>query len=296
MIKGIFNFIQDGEVISSHHNLLTTEGKKIILRYLAGQRRVIGDTLAVGIGTTAAAITDETLKFESERAKVDVISPDYADSKIIFKGTLPISMQGEIREVGLWSQADSETSGDFVSRLLLTFDDATEDWTGGTFTSDVTKIGGDALRITATASSTSAAETGLTFDLSGYSDTELFKLSYYVNDSNVSSIVIRIKTDDSNYFSYTISTPTSGHKIFEFNKSTASATGTPDWSNINEIELRVTATGGGTTNVDFDALRVEDTDSLNPEYVLISRAVLGAALQKTANKQMDIEYTWEITI
>jgi hypothetical protein len=297
MIKGIFRFIQDGQVVAEGRNLLTTEGKKIILRYLAGQRRVIGDTLAVGVGTSAAAISDETLDFEFQRAAVTVVSPDFDNSLIIFKGTLPVGAQGEIREAGLWSQADSETSGPFVSRLLFTFDEDTESWSVGTYTSDAERIGGDSLAVTATASTTTSTEHGsLAFDFSGYSDTELIKLSYYVNNSNCSSIVIRLKTDDSNYYSYTISTPSSGHHIFEFDKSGGSATGTPDWSSIAEVELRVTATGGGSTTVDFDAMRVEDTDSLNPEYVLISRTVLGSPLQKTIDKQMDIEYTWEITI
>lgn len=297
MIKGIYRFFEEGRLVGAGSNLLTTEGKKIILRYLAGQRRLIGDTLAVGVGTDAANVADETLNFEFTRATINVISPDFENSKIIFKGTLPIGSQGEIREAGLWSQSESETSGPFVSRLLFTFDEATETWTGGVFTADPEKIGGDSLSVTATASSTSTSERGsLELDLSGYSDLELFKLSYYVNNSNTSSIVIRFKTDDSNYFSYTISTPSSGHSIYEFDKVSGTSTGSPDWSNITEVELRVTATSGGSTTVDFDAIRIEDTDSLNPEYVLISRVVLGTPLQKTADKQMDIEYTWEITL
>lgn len=297
MILGTYKFYQDERLLGKCSNLLTTEGKKMILRYLSQQTRQVAQAIAVGTGTTAANIADDSLLFEFARANIDVVSPDFTNNKVIFKATLPIGIQGNINEVGLWSQSDNVFSGNYGSRLLLSFDADTEAWSTGIFTSDITRIGGDSLRISALTSATSTtALDGSAIDVLGFNPTDKLKLAYINNDSNCSSIELRFKTDGSNYFKYTITNPTSGYHVYTFSKSTAVLTGTPSWDSIANVEIVVIAKSSGATAVDFDGLRAEDTQSLNPDYVLVSHAILGSPLYKNPAKQMDIEYSWDVTL
>jgi hypothetical protein len=46
----------------------------------------------------------------------------------------------------------------------------------------------------------------------------------------------------------------------------------------------------------MDGIRIEDGDTLNPEYSLVSHSVLSTPLVKTDSSPMDIEYALEFTI
>lgn len=292
-MKGTYRFYQDGELIAEQDNLITTEGKKAILRYLAGHTGAFVRSLAVGTGTTAASLTDTTLNFEVARAGVTVTSPDYITQKLVFKATLPQDAEFAIWEIGALSVAETELYG----KMLLTFDSETEFWTVGSFQVDTSRIGGDALRVNAALSTTVTSTLNDIFmDTADYRDNDKFSLAYHPQDANLNSLKIRFKTDASNYFEYTIPTLTAGYKIATWAKSAMTKTGAPDWANITSMDLIVQAKAAGATNVDFDGLRIDTTTVTNPDYALVSRTVLGAAVIKTDVSQMDVEYTVDVTI
>jgi hypothetical protein len=62
------------------------------------------------------------------------------------------------------------------------------------------------------------------------------------------------------------------------------------WDTIERIGFDVTA-GGTAGFVTLDGLRAEDTDTINNEYALISRAIPGSPIIKDDTSPMDIEYT-----
>ena len=287
---GKYTFKQDGEIVGESYNLITNAGKKAIVDYLAGYVGRLAGSLAVGIGSAAASVNDTSLQFEVNRPKVELSSADYANFGVVFKAQLPAELAAVIYEVGAYS--GSEALSEFDSRMLLDFDQNLDAWSAGSFTTTNSRLG-SALTLSAAASTTTTSNlTGISFDLSGYSAADQFTFVYRANNAFVSAIGIRLKTDASNYFTYNIATPTSGtYALTTFNKSAMVATGTPDWSNITQAEVYVTATAGGTASVDFEGLRIEDRDSYREENVLVSRSVLGTPVTTVTGIPMDIEYS-----
>lgn len=276
--------------------MITTEGKRHIKRYLAGFVPSIGQSLAFGVGREAAALTDSRLEFEVSRTNVTLVSYDFNTDRLIFKAQLPESLIGEVHEVALYSTSDDAIAGQYGSRLLTTFDSLTEDWTGGTFVTANSRLGGDSLNHSPAASGSVTSQLSeLYFDLSGNAGADLFTLAANIG-SNVSSISIRFMSDAANYYQATISSPAAGYQIIEFAKSSLTVTGNPVWSNINTVEVTTNATAGGSASVDYDGLRIEDVDSINLDYVLVARDVLTIPYIKQSNSVEEIEFSLGVNL
>jgi hypothetical protein len=281
--------------------LITTEGKVYIKRYLAGWVPRMASSMAFGVGGKVEEADDKRLQFEIGRADIAITSYDFVNDKIVFKAPLPDEFEGIIYEIGLFSQEKNALSGDYASMLIADFDPDTEDWVDpvsgntSTYNSTNTRIGSESLRLVATAGNTSRALLqGISYDFSGNTTADRFLLAYNVS-SNVASIELRLKNDDANYFTISYS-PAAGYRVNGLTIGTATITGSPDWSEINMIEVRVTATGGGTATVDFDGIRIEDTDTPNPEYVMVSRELLSTPFVKEAGRIQAIEFTLDVAV
>jgi len=287
-MRGTYRFIQGGEVIAEFDNLITTAGKKALLEYVAGYTKSIAGSLAVGIGTTAANVADRKLAFEVSRKAVTNATVDYAAGAVVFKTQLPTTDELSIYEIGAHTSAEE---GAGLSQLLLDFDVNTDAWSVGTFVATNSRIG-SALQVTATASTTTDSTLNdLALDLSAYSALDTFTFATRANNAFASSIAWFFKTDASNYYLFSLSTPVSGtYNLTTYTKSQATVVGTPNWANITQVTVRVTATAGGTASVDFDGIRIDDTDANKEESVLFSRAVLGSPVVKTVGLPLDIEY------
>lgn len=289
---GTYTFYKNGKQVCQQRNLITTEGKKIILRYLARQIPSWAEVIALGVGSTAAVIGDTTLVFETDQAEVGLRAVDFSTGRVTIKGSLDPLVSGKFYEVGLYPSSSNLQAGAFGTKLLSKFQTDFEPWSGGTKNTTNYRIGASSLQLTASASATTTvtlSEYGA--DLSGYSNTDQFGLAYFLNDVNTATMTVRLKTDASNYYTYSFSPGTSaGFAIRNFNKSNFTATGTPSWSNILSLEVAVTAGAGGSTTVQFDGLTIIDKDAYD-NYAIVSRAVLGSPLTKLAGESMDVEYT-----
>jgi hypothetical protein len=296
-MNGTYRVYSGGKLIAEKHNLITTLGRSYLIRCIAEQR-AIGQSISVGIGDAPPLVTDTELQFESSKAAVGLISPDLIDQKIVVKATLDQQFAGEIRELGLWSLAENLMSGEYPSKLLTEFDSETEQWPDeAVFSTSNTRMGADSLQLTAPASSSSSIRLdGIYLDLLGYSNNDTLKFAYNVQDANTSSIDVRFITTEGNYYEYTISAPSAGYHIDAMLKGAATATGTPTWSVISAIELQLGAGAGGEAVVNFDGIRIEDSDTPNPEHVLVSRSVLDTPITKHPYEPMDIEYTLDIGV
>lgn len=82
--------------------MITTLGKAVVVNFFGAQVPHIGDTIAVGTGTTAAALTDTALAAEVIRVKVTSISADTANNRIIFKAVIQPGTVTTISEVGVF--------------------------------------------------------------------------------------------------------------------------------------------------------------------------------------------------
>ncbi|AST15294.1 minor tail protein [Streptomyces phage Samisti12] len=265
--------------------MITTQGKSVIFRYLAGNLPRIAESIAVGIGNSAENVNDTGLDFETERIPVTLVSADILNDKIIFKGTIPQEYVGTIYEVGLWYGTPPQTSGG--STVIVTFDSDTEGWLPATWDTSVARIGADGLQV---AGGTNSVLSDIALDMSVYSDADFMSLAYNA-DAAIGNIAIRFSTDDTNYYEYTFAAAT-GYEIKTMGKTAFTATGTPDWGNITSITVSATGTG----NVVFDGIRAEDADTISTDYALVARSVLGTPKVKTSDTEMDIEYALEITI
>jgi hypothetical protein len=139
-----------------------------------------------------------------------------------------------------------------------------------------------------------------TINLSGYSINDSLSIAYKKADANLSKIRVKFYSS-STQFCYVDFTPESGtgDKIQSVSLSSlfsnTSAT-PPDFTNITNLGVEVTANSSGTTSVYFDGIRINDEDTFDPSYGMISRSVLtgGDIITKTSGRQVDVEYKLQL--
>jgi hypothetical protein len=295
MIRGVYRFYQNGELLAESENLLTTEGKRLLLRVLAEQAASLGQAIGVGVGATAANVADTRLNWEVDRAQVSIKAVDYDNNLVIMKATLPQNTEYTIYEIGLWSQFSNSLNSDSASRILTTFETDFENWTNFTLDTAQARTSTNAMRIDALASTTKTSTSDVNLDLSGYSNVDQFSVAFYKANNNITTLGIVFESTSGVWRkTTTVSSLPVGYNVITMNKGDFVATGTPDWSDINKIDIEVTA-GGTAGYLIMDGIRIEDADTLNPDYALVSHSVLGTPLVKTDNAPMDVEYAVEIT-
>lgn len=283
--------------------MITTNGKLHIKRYMAGFVPAVAASIAYGIGGKANAVGDTRLHFEAGRVDVAVTSLDLINNKVIYKAALPPDFSGIIYELAIFNTSADTVAGEFGSRLVSTFDSESETWadpsTGAapTYNSANSRIGGDSIRHTpALSTSESDVLNQLSLDLSGYSGNDLFIFAYNVGNANTSNVKFRFSTDVSNYYEFSLGVQTAGYRVTEVAKSTAVATGTPSWDDINSIQVTTTSGAGGASQVDYDGIRIEDVDTINPDYVMVSRELQGAPFTKVKGKVQEFEFALSINV
>jgi hypothetical protein len=257
--------------------------------------------LAFGIGDKVEDVLDRKLQFEIGRADITVTAYDFVNNQLVFKAPLPDDLEGTVYEIALFSQETNSLAGDFGSVLLTSFDSDEEDWIDPTsgaasaFSTTNTRVGADSLRLVATASTTTRSVLeGVAFDFSGNTSADKFVLACNVS-ANVSNVKLLLKTDNSNYYTITY-TPAAGYRFSGQSLGSAVPTGSPDWEDINMMEVQVTATSGGSATIDFDGIRIEDTDTPNPEYVMVSRELLSVPFVKDSGRIQAIEFAINVSV
>lgn len=307
MIKGTYIFYEDGKEVYRSKNVITKFGKRFITNFIAGNVSNNRKDMAIGIDSAAATENDTRLGFEFYRLPVSIGSTDIqtvdgvSTYSVIYKATIPQDIAGEINEVGIYPSGRSSINN-YDSKFISDFNNNLDWQTSSgynplTMTSN-SKIGDTLLKMSS--NGTSAQEYTATInpmDLSGYSVNDTVTLAYYKYDTNLTSIKVRLYSSDTAYYETTI-TPASGtgYKITsDIPLSTAfgSPTGSPDKSNINKIGIIVTPTSSA-SDVGLDGLRINDEDTFDPSYGIISRSVI-TALTKLAGRQIDIEYRMDLT-
>jgi len=276
--------------------LITDNGKLWIKEFLPGGGADLASTLVVGVGSAAETPTDSMLQFETARVDIDVISYDNVTGLLIFKGTLEPEMVGSIYEIGLFTQPTNAVAAGYGSRILTDFDQSDEAWSGAIWDTVNARIGADGIKHAPAASSTQSSSLGVQLDLSGYSGADTISLAFHNTNTNVASATVRLKTDASNYYYFSATSPAAGYNIASFQKSAALQTGSPNWSTINTIEIVTVSNSGGSSIVLWDGIRIEDADSINPEYLMLARKVAPAPIAKVAGIAKEIEYGIPISV
>lgn len=309
MIKGTYIFYQDGKEIYRSSNVITKFGKRFIANFIAGTISGSDRDMALGIDTTAATDEDTRLGFEFYRIPVEISSTDIqtvssvTTYSVVYKSTIPQDIAGQINEIGLYPNTRSSINN-FDSKFLADFSDRL-DWqisSGANPDYDITagraKIGDSLLTFSSNTTSAQEYTNTTSLDLSGYSVNDSIRLAYYKNNDNLQNIILKLYSSNSDYYTTTI-TPAggTGYKITSdilLSTVFGTPTGTPDKTNINKIGITITPTSSNSTSVGMDGLRINDEDTFDPIFGLISRSVLGTTLTKLAGRAVDVEYKLDL--
>lgn len=302
--------------------MITKFGKRFLTSYLAGSESFTAKELAFGIGSTTpnAKGNDTKLDFEFYRVPVelssfnilqngaDVDGDPIFDYYVTFKSTIPQDVSGVISEVGLYPSG-RQSFNNFDSKFITSFTNEFN-WSDGSSnpssqgnTQDadgeytfLSKVSDSMVKVEVNSGQTKEyINSFVSDDISGYSINDTISIAYKKADDNVSKIRLKFYSSDLAYY-YVDFTPESGvgDKIQTtslnhlFSNYTASPN-LPDPSSIIKIGVATTAAGGNTT-VYFDAIRINDEDTFDPGYGLISRSVLSTPLIKKPGRPVDIEY------
>jgi len=291
--------------------MITKFGKRFLTDYIAGNSTFNTKDIALGIGSTSATENDTRLEFEFYRLPVSLGSINIEDDGVggfiysaIYKTTIPQDISGVISEIGLYPGQRASTNS-YDSKFITSFEN-NYTWLDSSNNSPqlkannttdpfLSKIGEHMVQFdVAQSSSKEYINSIVNIDLSGYSVNDSLTLAYKKKDNNVTKIRVKLYSSDTQYY-YADFTPTSGtgDKIQFISMSSVfsniSATA-PDPTNITKIGIEVTASSGGATTVYFDGLRINDEDTFDPSYGLISRSLLSTPLQKPSGRPVDIEY------
>ena len=270
---------------------------------------VLGTTSSAYVsGGNVCSDVDTRLGFEIYRTPVSLGSTDIqiqnetTTYSIIYKATIPQDVSGVISEIGLYPSLRT-SSNSYDSKFIADFDKYF-DWIDLNNYSPATspigaKVGGNVLTMTSNASSSNEYKTNISLDLEGYSNQDSLTIAYYKEDANLNKITLKLYSSDSDYY-YVDITPESGtgYKISsDINLSSlfGNIVGSPSKSEIIRIGLVIVPNASTSTSVGVDSLRINDEDTFDPLFGLLSRTILPFPyLTKMAGRQIDIEYRLDL--
>jgi hypothetical protein len=292
--------------------LITKFGKRFISSSLAGMSFTQTKDLAFGIDSTAVQANgnDTRLGFEFYRIPVSFGSIDIQTDvsgnstySVVYQATIPQDVSGIIKEIGLYpgtkssvNNYDSKFISDFENNLMWFKSNGENPELVAETTALVKPRVGSYFSKVALSASQSAefvcSYSGL--DLSGYTASDSLSLAYNQENTNLESIVFKFYSSDSSYYSATFTgaaSVTDTNKIAKVLFSTLVANNAyADLTSIIKIGVVVTAKSSGQAVVYLDALRIDDEDTFDANFGLISRSVLSSPVEKIAGKPVDIEY------
>lgn len=288
IFKGKYTVRSNGLTIAEKENIITTSGAQVIKNYLAGVGPRFSSFIAYGTGMTAALASDYRLQFEAGKAPVTLGA--VVNGVMVYKAQIPEAESGRFGELALFAE-DTSTYG---SRVLSTFESAVDSISGGTDAPNQGRLGLTAYGVTATSAAPGqVVVTDYSVDLSDIGGTDEFTLAFFQNTGSTSTIVVRLMTDTTNYYTLTFTPSGSGYVTATALRSAMITTGAPDISNITRLE--VTVNTGSTSDIYLDGFRV-DRAVVQNEQKAVSRAVLSSIITKNAGQQMDIEYNLSVAV
>lgn len=308
---GKYLIYQDGELEGEYYNVLTTEGKSIIRNYLAGNIGAWAGSIAIGaLNNSSPSVTDTGLEFEIIREPV--ILSTVRNQDIILSADISPDVEGRIFELGVYPTVNNSFSAGFDDRVISNF---SEDWVDNSGVSlSLSNFDGTEEVPAARAGYRNliVGNTGIScfnnigLDLSGYSDLDSMSVLYKVASTGADK-TIRITLYDNQL-------PNPGTKYYDFVIPGSSAgyaratkefgyfTETGDFNN-NVSRVGISADPGVFATIHLDAIKLNDVDETNPDFALISRALIGQVggsassdyFEKRAGTNMTIEYVVELS-
>ena len=310
MIKGRY-VVKIGDSVKEFNNVITTEGLAIIRNYLAGNTSNWAGSIAVGtLNLSAPSSSDSKLEFEIARVPVLIYSVE--DNEIVLNATLSSEIEGRVYELGVYPAVSNVASLGFDDKVVATF---SENWTdqfdvplnSSNFSGTEEAVQGRSgyrNLIVGASGITAYLESGI--DVSGYSQLDSFTILYNVTATGANRTVRvqfvddQLPTAGTKYFDFVLNGSSTGYKIITALIGNFTSTGNFN-NNVSRIIITSAAASGCT--VQLDAMKFDDADETNPDFALVSRAIIGTVSGNTSNDyivkpsgiEMDIEYRLEIS-
>jgi len=231
--------------------------------------------------------------------------------RLTAKATLGENISGQIYEIGIFS---STTLSSQFETILSNCDDI-EGWyyqdSGGTWaelidisgysttaiinsvTTVVGRAGNQAINFSSvpTYSSGRRVRFFANFDFSEVSSIDTFAFAVQKTGGSAGNITVRFYTDETNYFTASLSTIASGtntYTILESAKSSWTTVGSPDWSNITFIEVN-----NPEGNIYLDGIRLDNVVA-ETQSILVSRSLPSTIITKVEGTPLEIEYLLDL--
>lgn len=308
MIKGIYRFYLNDQLVAEQPNALTTNGRTIAIKSLLGLIPNFAGTLAYGISdkqntidNTTKLITNNCLQFELGRAGVIGSSLDISNNNdiLVYTAVLNDPYQYQIYEVGLFPSQINNSNIGLAGSTIFDFDrvDLFNKFgtASGAFLIEAieARIGTSLFYMPETDGTNSYVSYSSTDNtlssLNQYTSQDTFRLAGFDSNIQSSSVMFRFYSDTTNYYDFVFPTPTSsGYFISEIEKGSAAITGNPSWSNITSARIWQNSSSA----LYLDGLRIDiGSYVIDTTTGMISRAVLPSPIKKPAGIPLTVEYS-----
>lgn len=308
---GKYFLYQDGDLIGEYRNVLTNEGKSLIRNYLSGNVPAWAGSIAVGaMNSNSPSVSDSGLEFEIIR--VPVVLSTVKGNDIILSADLSSEIAGRIFELGVYPTITNSFSAGFDDRVIANF---SEDWVDSSGVSlNISNFNGteevpDArvgYRTLIIGNSGIQCSCEVSVDLSGYSDLDSMSILYNVASSGTDKTIRftfydnQLPTPGTKYYDFVIPGTSLGYDIIT--QQFAYFTETGNFNN-NVSKIGISSAAGTFAEVNIDSIKLDDADETNPNFALVSRALIGQVggssstdyFEKRAGTNMTIEYVVELT-
>lgn len=291
MFKGTYVFKENGVEVGRSTNLITENGRDVILRYLAGAVPNWASNLAIGAMPVQPTISDTDLTFETARVPIDfktyrnAISPD--PDLVIVRGTLPQELYANIYEVGVYPTPSSLGASVKNNQIIADFDNI-YNWNasaGSVVVTDYMPQAGNSPRIGAHSveleEDTIYENATLNLDISGYTTVDSLEILAYNTVEGV--LTVKLTDFSNNFISFNYTLVTSE----EYQVLTAPF---PDGAALMDKISTITISTDSTAIATIDAIKGTIRNELSMQDHLVSKSVLSTPIAKKYGVPLDIEY------
>jgi hypothetical protein len=291
LFKGTYVFKQNGIEIGRSDNLITSNGRKMIMQYLAGARLDWATDLAIGALNTTPSLADMQLNFETGRYPVILKTYIAANATtgdpdlIVVRATIPENIYSNIYEIGLYatSKGNSQSSG--KNNLIISDMSDLQNWstsTGGVSTNQYTPQGSGSPRTGQYSINMSPnsvyKNNSLNLPFSNYSAIDSLQLLL----SNTTAGNVAVKLTDAAGYTQTINftlTNNTGYytlsKLFDQSIGASPDAAISNFNYLSSIQITTNSTAGMT----IDAIKAQS--NINP-YVSSCNICIRTQLKKTS--------------
>jgi len=306
-IKGTYVFKENGKEIGRSQNLITQNGRKVFLQYLAGVKTEWASNLAIGALPVDPGYLDTQLNFETGRFPVTLKTYQAATTNtpdlIIVRATLPPLMYANIYEVGIYPQNALSAVASKNNKLLVDFSDLSNwvTYAGSTSITGFTpgldsspRIGNYSVEL---APGTTYSNNTFSFEISNYSSIDTLQILAYNTVAGNLTMTLTDRDGYSTIFNYTLQN-NAGWQVLQAPIPTTITNPSGTVLNTDPQALgtinTVTFTTDSTATVTLDVVKGSASAELSNNDYIISKSVLQTPIAKTYGVALDIEYFLEL--